>query len=180
MGPQEKSMVFDPVTGIFSPLSDITTPTQTEFVDSIGNFIQSRFPNTNYAAYVQLGYLNINPITGEPLSFNNTLRAEAYVGSTATGCDDIARGKSNVTIFLIDRLDKMQLYMAGTPPTSDDDDTGRVGIKIYDFRLGATRYRQYADIMPFAFIYLCTSPIKIAFSQPLTSYHMIAPRRFIN
>jgi len=182
MGPQDKMVSFDSSTGVFSALTSTSTPTYTQVVDTIGNFFLSRIPNQKFAAYIRVGYLDIRPTTGEPLSFTLTSEQPAlsYIGSNASGCDDTTVGNQFVTRLAQGRLNNMMLNIQATPPADADDDTGRVGIKIYDFKLGTTRYRQYAEVMPFIFIYMCSTPVNFVYSQATDTFHTIAPRRPIN
>ncbi len=181
MGPQEKSMSYDPATGIFSQLSGATTPTYDQFGDTIGNFLLSRAPNQNFAFYIRLAHLVIDPSTGEPTSFVHTTTTKSYLGSNVSGgCQDLVLHNSNTSRFANDRLAKMLTKAQDYAPANDEDDNGRVGIKLYDFRLGTSRYRQYAEIYPMIFLHICSTPVNIVFSQPTETYMMIVPRRHIN
>lgn len=181
MGPQEKSMSYDPVTGIFSALSGATTPTYDQFVDTIGNFLLSRAPNQSFAFYIRLAHLVINPSTGEPTNYIHTTTTKAYLGANASGgCEDFASNDSYISGFANDRLTKMKDKMTSLAPTDAENDNGRVGLKLYDFRLGSTRYRQYAEVYPIIFLHTCSTPVNVIFSQRTETYLMIVPRRHIN
>lgn len=181
MGPQLQSISYDPATGIFSPLSGATSPTYDQFLDMIGNFLLSRAPNQNFAFYMRLAHLTINPSTGEPTGYIHTTTTKSYLGSNVSGgCEDFASHDSNTSRFANDRLARMEDRALAFAPSGVEDDNGRVGLKLYDFRLGTTRYRQYAEVYPFIFLHTCSTPVNLAFSQPTESYLMMVPRRHIN
>lgn len=180
MGPQEKSMVFDSASGTFLPLSSSTTPTDQQFYDTIGNFLLSRFPDQSYAVYMKLAYLNIDPDSGAVIGKTMTTAEAGYVGSAATGCNNVPLGELTADRLADARTNSMIIRAQLNTPDNDEDDTSRYGIKLYDFKIEDSRYRQYANIMPIIAVYMCSAPLNITFAKKIITYHAIAPRRLIN
>ena len=180
MGPQEPSLIYDSATGTFEKLGNATVPSHDDFLSTIGNFILSLTPDDDYAAYIKLAYITVDPTTGEPTGYDVSVDPFGYPEANATDCLDKEYAFAVVNDFAESRLSLMVNSAQAKAPADVNDDNGRIGIKIYDFKLGATRYRQYSELMPFAFLYLCSPPINISFAQKVETFHMIAPRRLAN
>ncbi len=182
MGPQEKSVSYDSATGIFSALDGSTSPTSDEFYDTVGNFFLSRVPSDKFALYLLSGYLLIDPATGFVLDLEMDAVPKSYAGVNSTGCTNVVGPSHRTGRFAANRLDLMKVWAQSQQPTPADpeNDDGRVGVKIYDFKLGSTRYRQYQDVMPSLFMVICTKPVNISFTTNVYTYQMVVPRRNLN
>ena len=187
MGPQAKSMSFNAQTGVFSALGTSTSPTSQQYLTLLLDFLEQRAPNTKYAFYVALGYLNINPTTGIVTgnqTINTTFTLSRTLARSGGGCEDFSTLRSAIANVGTTKLQNMVTVMQSTPNTTVNDNKA-MGLKLYDFYIGdpsiaANRKQQYAEVHPYIFLIICSNGVNILYPQPTATFHIIAPRRHIN
>ena len=170
LGPQEPPLVFDDATSNFMTLSASTTPSLSDFLGSLSDFAISRASPTTSVA-VALGYLKIDMRTGLVEAVVTPETSVLRRGSRASTCAD------SIGDSLVDyggsQLDQMQRYR----PSGQD--AVPVGAKLYDVKVGGTRYQGYVDYLPFIFLLVCSEPILGPISSTPTSTYTIVPRRLV-
>ncbi len=187
MGPQAKTMTFDSTTGVFSPLGTTTNPTSQDYLTLILDFLEQRAPNSKYAFYLGLGYVNIEPSTGIATGYQSvtgTRIATRLLAGSGDGCQLTGRISPYLTTYADEKLNEIYTTMTATPTTTANDNKA-MGLKLYDFYLGdssvaTNRKQQYAEIYPYVFLIICSNNTNILYPQPTATFHVIAPRRHIN
>lgn len=169
LGPQESSMVFDDASGQFLPLTGATTPTLDSFLDRIGQFARSRgTPQTSF--FVGLGYLQIDVKTGLTTGGIAPTVISSYMGSEAESC---ASGSTErLTTYAVQQLAAMENF-------SVSGQSVEVGVKLYDVKVGDTRYQSFVDLIPFVFLSACTEPVAQDIVSPTVSNYTIVPKRLV-
>ena len=187
MGPQAKSMSFNSQTGVFSALGASTSPTSQQYLTLLLDFLEQRAPNSKYAFYVALGYLNINPTTGIVTgnqTINTTFTSSRILAGAGGGCEDFGTLRSSLANVGTTKLQSMVTAMQSSPTTTVNDEKA-MGLKLYDFYVGdpsisANRKQQYAEVYPYIFLIICSNGVNILYSQPTATFHILSPRRHIN
>ncbi|MFM1848180.1 MAG: hypothetical protein RL417_1654 [Pseudomonadota bacterium] len=191
LGPQEPGLVFDSSTTEFAQLSDGSNPTLQTFLNTIGEFARQRAEDAT-SVYVALGYLRIDRTTGHATGQTKPRTVEGYRGSAAAACDDSMADA--LSAYADSQLTSMLAYSA-VPTPAPTPTPGRgpapaqapapatggvsVGAKLYDVRIGASRYQGYVDYMPFIFMLVCSEPPVGGVLSPPTSTFTLVPRRLV-
>lgn len=170
LGPQDPSLVFDDATSNFLPLSSSTTPALNDFLTAISKFaIERATPSTSVA--VALGYLKIDMRTGLVVSTVKPVTSVSSLTRRGSSCAEkigkplLEYGESQLT--------QMRDY------TPSNNVPIPVGAKLYDVKVGDTRYQGYVDYLPFIFLAVCTEPVLGPLSTTPVSTYTIVPRRLV-
>ncbi len=183
MGPQERSLAYDPATKTIVGLSATTTPTIQEFMDTIGNFFKTRAPDDTYAVYMVMPHYEVNQDSGQITNFivANSFSVFPYGVVPTNNC---MMNTTQLTSWSR-RYGNGKMYhaadfVAGKAPTTDDDDTGRFGSKIFDIDKSGTRVRRYEPVFPILFMLICSEVKVLGLDQQILTYHTLVPRRHLN
>lgn len=188
-GPQLPTLAFNQETGEFQKLSN---DSRVQFLTLISEFLSSMAPDDKYSFQVGLGYLGIDPEKGYILKTNNgyDIGQQSEIINTSLGgalnpCNDGSVRKASLHEFMNEKLKELITLAPSVPSPQvpdilDPGDEWRVGLKIYDFKLGDTQYRQYSEYYPYIFVSICSNPVNIIYPQQTVTYHMISPRRLVN
>jgi len=172
LGPQEPTVVFDPVTTTGAPFSTVSSA---GFMSTITTFINSRI-DSKTVVYLQLGYLNADAVTGQVTGSNGTTVLDSPTSiagsevSAQSGCR--ARGP-DLTSYAQTQLSTMAaVTVSGTSLA--------VAPKLYDVTIGSSPSKAYIPYLPFLFILVCSEPVLGLWPQNPESRFMLAPRRLVN
>jgi hypothetical protein len=172
LGPQEPTVVFDPVTTPGAPFSTVAAA---GFMSTITTFINSRI-DAKTVVFLQLGYLNLDSTTGQVSSANGTtvLDSPTFIVGSGVGAQSGCRARGpDLTSYAQTQLSTMAgVTLSGSPPA--------VAPKLYDVTLGASTNRAYLPYLPFLFVLVCSEPVFGLWPQNPESRFMLAPRRLVN
>jgi|GEM_PF-2729690 len=180
-GPQLPTLSFNESSGEFERLQDTRPP-----LNLILNFLERMAADNKYSFYAGLGYLAIDPETGyigtanTPSGFeigNSSDLVHTTMPGATSPCNNDSLRRLALYEFMREKLKELRSLPGQSP---DPGDEWRVGLKIYEFKLGDTRYRQYSEFYPYIFISICSNPVNIIYPQSTVTYHMISPRRLVN
>ena len=174
LGPQEPSIRFDRVSGLFLGLSNdpASVPTRDQFMNTVGDFFIKRATN-NTTLIARIVYLTGDALTGIVSGYEE-LPTYTYTKGSATSCES-ATYTDQLESYAAAQAARMVAYRQpsnnASVPTLP---------KVFDVTVGGVRTKAYINYLPLLFALVCSEPVTLIWPQRAVSEFLIVPRRLTN
>ncbi len=175
LGPQQPSLAFDVSTAAFSVLSGSTTPTQQQFMDTIGNhFLTIREDDSVLAGIMT--YVSIDPDTGFATAIGGDVGPTFYI-YPSDGAAECTGSVLTGRLVGYARAYTQRLVAYRNPANSAQVP---IGTKLYDITTGSNNYKGYINYIPMTFFYICKPKVNVIYTGVVGRIFALHPRRLLN